>query len=209
MSPLLYNTRIFKVDLMYESLGDSKLTKLVLTPKRGTLSIWPSSSNITIILSQMDPLMTSQACMWKYAFFLSCLHAPQLPFTKPPNIRVNTSGEEGDNLQASRNPIIISFVQKWFVANYGTETLVSSNPSITKWLPSFSDTLTLLQINGVIVKAHRRVRGFEGTGPWWTSVFTLLLCGEGGKDPLELVKGKGLSSYQLFKAALEFLGMSP
>jgi len=56
------------------------------------------------------------------------------------------------------------------------------------------------------------VRGFEGAGPFWSSVLALLLNGEesaaGTKKAKRRSVGKGLSSYQLFKAALEFLGSS-
>ena len=55
------------------------------------------------------------------------------------------------------------------------------------------------------------IRGFEGSGPWWWSVLALLLTGEESrpgatKANKKRTVGKGVSSYQLFKAALEFLG---
>ena len=84
--------------------------------------------------------------------------------------------------------------------------------------PAFSDALTLLRIwanqRGYSEGTQTCVRGFEGTGPWWTSVLTLLLYGEevregSARTSKRRTVGKGLSSYQLFKAALEFLGMFP
>lgn len=86
-------------------------------------------------------------------------------------------------------------------------------------VPAFGDALALLR-----VWAHQRgygagdrlcVRGFEGRGPWWAALLELLVSGE---EPLGVGAsfgkaatkrkplGKGLSSYQLFKAALDFLG---
>lgn len=56
------------------------------------------------------------------------------------------------------------------------------------------------------------VRGFEGLGVWWGCVLEVLVSGEelqgekakrsGAGRPLV---GRGLSSYQLFRAALDFL----
>jgi U3 small nucleolar RNA-associated protein 22 len=54
------------------------------------------------------------------------------------------------------------------------------------------------------------VRGFEGKGSFWAGLLRLLVFGEepvGTKiGKLRRPLGKGLSSYQLFKAALDFLG---
>lgn len=84
--------------------------------------------------------------------------------------------------------------------------------------PAFSDALTLLRIwanqRGYGEGTRLCVRGFEGAGPWWSSVLALLLHGEEAIPSEANVKkrrsiGKGLSSYQLFKAALEFFSMLP
>lgn len=55
------------------------------------------------------------------------------------------------------------------------------------------------------------VRGFEGKGGWWAAVLGLLIGGEERSGSAKSGKarrpiGKGLSSYQLFRAALDFLG---
>lgn len=61
------------------------------------------------------------------------------------------------------------------------------------------------------------MRGFESAGMIWATVLDLLISGEepnagafgGGKgSSMRKPLGKGLSSYQLFRAALDFLGMS-
>jgi U3 small nucleolar RNA-associated protein 22 len=81
--------------------------------------------------------------------------------------------------------------------------------------PAFHDAHTLLR-----VWANQRgygdgelyVRGFEGKGSLWTGLLRLLVSGEepvstkSGNTKLRRPLGKGLSSYQLFKAALDFLG---
>lgn len=57
------------------------------------------------------------------------------------------------------------------------------------------------------------VRGFEGRGHLWATILDLLIHGEGPQQgvPRKSAKqrrplGTGLSSYQLFRAALDFLG---
>lgn len=88
------------------------------------------------------------------------------------------------------------------------------NYALKNEVQSLDDALTLLR-----VWANQRgygegptgwcVDGFEGRGTFWTGLFSLLVKGEdksrSGKKKLRSV-GKGLSSYQLFKAALGFLG---
>jgi len=79
-------------------------------------------------------------------------------------------------------------------------------------VPSFADALALLRVwanqRGYGHGTRMCVRGFEGRGPWWIAVLRLLLKGEEhfGKGIKRKPLGRGLSSYQLFKAALDFLG---
>lgn len=53
------------------------------------------------------------------------------------------------------------------------------------------------------------VRGFESRGPWWSALLGLLISGEERAGAAKSTKrkplGRGLSSYQLFRAALDFL----
>ncbi|CDO77351.1 hypothetical protein BN946_scf184786.g12 [Trametes cinnabarina] len=83
-------------------------------------------------------------------------------------------------------------------------------------VPAFVDALALLRVwanqRGYGVGSRMCVRGFEGKGMWWASILDLVVNGE-EPPPVSLGKGgtkrkplgKGLSSYQLFKAALDFL----
>jgi U3 small nucleolar RNA-associated protein 22 len=56
------------------------------------------------------------------------------------------------------------------------------------------------------------VHGFEGKGAWWAAVLGLIINGEDpaagrtGKAGARRPIGKGLSSYQLFRASLDLLG---
>jgi U3 small nucleolar RNA-associated protein 22 len=106
---------------------------------------------------------------------------------------------------------------------YNTSLLLSVTPkpdllAVHTWkqsAPAFGDALTLLRVwanqRGYGEGERLCVRGFEGKGGWWAAVVGLLLNGEeggGGKSgKLRRPVGKGLSSYQIFKAALDFLGM--
>ncbi len=83
--------------------------------------------------------------------------------------------------------------------------------------PAFSDAVTLLRVwanqRGFAEGAEGKlcIRGFSGRGAWWSAVVSLVVLGEehGGKNKFGKRKalGRGLSSYQMFKAALDFLGM--
>lgn len=82
--------------------------------------------------------------------------------------------------------------------------------------PAFGDALRLLRVwaaqRGFGSSGSTRagtVAGFAGRGAWWMCILGVLLGGEEavGKSKRRKTVGRGLSSYQLFKAALDFLGM--
>lgn len=80
---------------------------------------------------------------------------------------------------------------------------------------SFSDALALLRI-WVNQRGYCRgkggwnVLGFEDRGPFWSGLLELMVNGnasiKGSKSRVKPV-GRGLSSYQLFKATIGFLGV--
>lgn len=83
-------------------------------------------------------------------------------------------------------------------------------------IPSFAHALLLLRIwanqRGFAAKGTRVVHGFEVvSGAWWGFLLALIVYGEDVK-PSERASvkrkplGKGLSSYQLFRGAMDFLG---
>ncbi|KAI0353298.1 Nrap protein [Trametes cingulata] len=88
--------------------------------------------------------------------------------------------------------------------------------ALKQHVPGYADALALLRVwanqRGYGLGSRMCVRGFEGKGMWWASVLDLVINGE-EPSPISLGKssakrrplGKGLSSYQLFKAALDFL----
>ena len=107
---------------------------------------------------------------------------------------------------------------------YNTAILLSTFPKL-----SLLSTNALIQTSQAFRDAHTLLRvwanqrgygqgalcihGFEGKGSWWASVLGFLLDGE---EPVSVLGkgmagrrrfvGKGLSSYQLFRASLDLLG---
>jgi U3 small nucleolar RNA-associated protein 22 len=84
---------------------------------------------------------------------------------------------------------------------------------------AFADALALLRVwanqRGYGSTAEgdnsRVMVGFENRGAWWVSVLELLVYGEqpaasGVVKVRRKGLGKGLSSYQMFRGALDFLG---
>lgn len=86
-------------------------------------------------------------------------------------------------------------------------------------IPNFSSANALLRIwanQRGFGRGQRTVHGFESLGVWWACIIGLLVEGEepwnGGNEKLITKRrklGRGLSSYQLFRGALDFLGELP
>ncbi|TFK47385.1 Nrap protein [Heliocybe sulcata] len=80
-------------------------------------------------------------------------------------------------------------------------------------VPAFAGALALLRIwanqRGYGNGSRLCVHGFEGKGTWWKGVLEVLVRGEEVEKVLRKGKrrplGRGLSSYQMFRAALDFL----
>ncbi|KAF9022542.1 Nrap protein [Hymenopellis radicata] len=166
-------------DCAYQSHADNpRLTRLVVQPRQST-----SKPEIFIIpiLSPTSPLALKRL--------------------SPSNCNVHSSD--------ARPPTPL----------YNTAILTALTPpahllAVHKWqqeAPAFTDALSLLRVwanqRGFSEGSGMQVHGFEGKGPWWASLLGVLIegaevTGKSKRKPL----GRGLSSYQLFKAALDFLG---
>lgn len=79
-------------------------------------------------------------------------------------------------------------------------------------VPAYRDAFCLLRVwasqRGYGEGQRTCLQDFEGAGPWWNAVLELLICGEepsGRTKTRRRPLGNSLSSYQLFKAALDFL----
>lgn len=179
------------VDVSYESTaGDPRLTKLVLTPKADG-----SATDFTKLNARVCIIPTISTSSPISLHRLSPSHA---------NIRVN-SGEEGVHHPSPlyNNALLTSYSPKLhLLAMYNH----------IQSIPAYADALTLLRIwanqRGFGEGSKLSVKGFENAGNLWPALLELVISGEEpsssgavNRKPL----GKGLSSYQLFKAALSCL----
>ncbi|KAI6169695.1 Nrap protein [Pisolithus thermaeus] len=194
------------VDTFYQSaLGDPRLTILALLPRKGRIVVntafefaHPTSGSqndfskahtevhIIPVISSSNPMPLSR---------LSPSHA---------NVRLPGKSSTGAQPTPLYNTNIL-------LATYPKLSLLTTN-ALKRLSPAFSDAYALLRI-----WANQRgygegpicVRGFQGKGCWWSEVLGLVVLGE---EPTDVNKanvrkplGKGLSSYQLFRAALDVL----
>lgn len=107
--------------------------------------------------------------------------------------------------------------------SYTPRAHLLSAHALASSVPAYADALALLRVwalqrgygeSGEGTGARWCVAGFEGLGGWWGAVLAVLLEGEqevldangkGKKKKDRKTVGRGLSSYQLFRAALDFL----
>ncbi|KAF8528430.1 Nrap protein [Hysterangium stoloniferum] len=200
------------LDVEYESPeGDIRRTVLLLTPRKdgteydftklhATIRIIPVASDAAPIpLQKLSPLQQ--------------------------NLRYSTTGPsshgEDSPSQHPQTPLYNSALALNF-ARSARVRLVNAH-KVLGAAPSFGDGLALLRIwanqRGYIAgvdggndNGNRNycVRGFECLGAWWACLLEVLILGEepvGGKNKKNSrpLVGRGLSSYQLFRAALDFL----
>ncbi|KAG1721200.1 Nrap protein [Suillus paluster] len=185
----------FDVDTSYSSaLGDPRLTTLVLRPRKGCTSHDFSKSHAEV---HVIPVLPSP----------SPLPLPRLSPSHP-NVRISSSSSSSSS--PSPTPIYNNAI---LLSTYPKLALLSTH-ELKNSLPAFHDAHTLLR-----VWANQRgygdgelcMRGFEGKGSFWAGLLRYLISGEepmgtkSGNSKLRRPLGKGLSSYQLFKAALDFL----
>ncbi|KAG5642940.1 hypothetical protein DXG03_001857 [Asterophora parasitica] len=183
------------VDVEYDSLSDDpRLTKLILTPQKDD-----SQNDFTKLNAQVCiiPVISSQSPIALHR--LSPSHS---------NIRINSTSSE-ESIPNPATPI------------YNTALLLALSPktqllgthTLKKDAPAFGDALTLLRVwanqRGYGPGSRICVRGFESRGAWWSALLGLLIVGEeragAAKSSKRKPLGRGLSSYQLFRAALDFL----
>ncbi|KAF8559467.1 Nrap protein [Imleria badia] len=187
----------FQVDAFYGgAMSDPRQTVLVLRPRKGTSSDFSKThAEVCIIptLPASHPIPLHR---------LSPSHS---------NVRIQPASEALFSLTNPSTPIYNTAI---LLSSFPKLSLLSTNAVIQSSL-AFRDAHTLLR-----VWANQRgygegplcIHGFEGKGSWWASVLGFLLDGEEPVSALEKGKagkrrfvGKGLSSYQLFRASLDFL----
>lgn len=196
-------------ELFYESAsGDPRRTTLILNPRKSFLSLLHDHVVTSFPAIQEIGKLDAQI---RIVPFL-----PQSPISllrlSPSRSNIRTSGQDQE-LDREPTPL---YNTAFLYMNTPKAHLLSVH-ALKQDVPGFADALTLLRVwanqRGYGVGGRLCVRGFEGKGMWWASVLDLLIHGE-EPQPVELGRpaskrkplGKGLSSYQLFKAALDFLG---
>jgi U3 small nucleolar RNA-associated protein 22 len=126
------------------------------------------------------------------------------------NLRVHPSDSANLSLENVPTPLYNAVL----MLTFSPRPHILSVNTLKDDVPAYRDAFTLLRVwanqRGYGEGQRTCIRGFEGVGPWWNAVLELLIRGEEpsrrtktGRHPL----GNGLSSYQLFKAALDFLCM--
>jgi len=197
----------FQVELEYESTNnDVRRTALILTPK-------PSKPRAFIPEASLNsPLAQDQYDFTKLRTQVRVLLA--LPASSPiPTSRLNPTSS---NLRISGVP----FTTPTPIYN---NTLALQQSALSKFLlvtfhtfasdvPHFADAVKLLRVwanqRGFGRGTKCSVRGFEDKGLWWAAIIVLLVHGEEtspGERRKRKTVGKGLTSYQFFRVALDFL----
>ncbi|KAI0711085.1 Nrap protein [Fomitopsis betulina] len=176
------------VDVLYESTnGDPRTTAVILRSKQDDSA------------SDFSPLNAEVRIL------------PVLPSPSP--IPLQRLGPARSNIRTSSDapsPIYNSRL----IQHLTPKAHLVATHALKESVPAFSDALALLRVwahqRGYGVGDRLCVRGFEGRGTWWAGLLEWLVLGEqSGSGEFQKKKrrplGKGLSSYQLFKAALDFL----
>lgn len=131
----------------------------------------------------------------------------------PQRCNIRTSSSSEDASETLSTPL------------YNTALLLSTTPRahllrvyhLKQEMPAFDNALTLLRVwanqRGYGEGTKLSVRGFEGKGIFWASILDLLVNGEEASDSTlghstskRKSIGRGISSYQLFRASLDFFG---
>ncbi|KAF9244276.1 Nrap protein [Melanogaster broomeanus] len=186
----------FQVDAFYgAALGDPRLTMLILRPRKGTehdFSKTHAEVRIIPVLPPSHPIPLNR---------LSPSHC---------NARLQLTSQHPSSSLPSSTPIYNTAL---LLSTFPKLSLLSTN-ALTRSSPAFGDAHALLRIwanqrgygEGIMC-----VHGFEGKGSWWAAILGLIMNGEeppaGKKEKIGARRpiGKGLSSYQLFRASLDFL----
>ncbi|KAJ6460366.1 Nrap protein [Mycena vitilis] len=205
LAAVIQGSKSLNVEVTYESaLDDPRLTKLVLEP-RAHLSLANTVASDFVYLdgSANDfTKLNARVCI-----------IPVLPANSPiplhrlspshSNIRVSGDSDSVSEPTPLYNAALLNALMP--------KTHLLSTFTLKEHTPSFSDALALLRVwanqRGYGAGSRMCIRGFDSVGPWWAVLLGLLVFGEEpkGKGTKRKPLGRGLSSYQLFRAALDFL----
>jgi len=127
------------------------------------------------------------------------------------NIRIKSSSAQDETISPP-TPIYNTH----FLQCLTPKLHLASTYALKQDSPAFSDAFALLRIwanqRGYGEGSRLCVHGFKGKGSWWNALLDLLVRGEestvtaSSKTATRRALGRGLSSYQMFRAALDVLG---
>ncbi|TDL20253.1 Nrap protein [Rickenella mellea] len=200
----------FKVHVAYESPGaDARLTTLLLRPVSDGSPTDFSKLNAFVRLIPVIPPSSPLAL-----HRLSPSHA---------SIRASSASSTSEPIEPPPTPLYNSALLKCTTPRLH---LLHTHALIQE-VPSFTNALTLLRVwanqrgyNGDYIASENAktssvarafLAGWAGRGPWWAALLGVLVNGEepisdsGRKSAKRKLVARGLSSYQLFRAALDFL----
>lgn len=139
--------------------------------------------------------------------------SPQSPITlhrlSPAHSNIHLTLDQGSTIPNLPTPIYNNTLR---VSLTPKSNLLATH-ALQNESPAFTDALALLRVwanqRGYGQGTRLCVHGFEARGSWWAALLGALIVGEERADiPLSSKKkplGRGLSSYQLFRSAMDFL----
>ena len=203
------------VDVYYESKrGDPRLTTLILRPRHGTSSII-SDYFVDHADSFSDNALTDVSKLNAVVRIIPTLSiSSPIPQTKLSPTRSNFRVHPSDSTDFSHENVPTPLYNAVLMLTFSPRPHVLSVNTLKDDVPAYRDAFSLLRVwanqRGYGEGQRTCIRGFESAGPWWSAVLELLIRGEGPSGRSKAKRrplGNGLSSYQLFKAALDFLCM--
>ena len=196
------------VDVLYDSTNsDPRLSSLVIRSKEGWFGLCMLMENTFLIYADESKFDFSSAKARIRILATLAQDSPiSLKHVDPSHCNIRIPSSPNDIPTHRYNDALLQ----------STTALphLLSTYEIKKSVDSFSDALALLRIwanqRGYCrSKDGWSVLGFEDRGPFWSALLELMVkggtSGMGSKSRVKPV-GRGLSSYQLFKAAIGFLG---
>ncbi|KAJ7914876.1 Nrap protein-domain-containing protein [Mycena leptocephala] len=190
LAAAIQSSKDLNVVVTYESASNNpRLTKLVLEPKKDE-----SLNDFT--------KLNARVCI-----------IPVLPADSP--IPLHRLSPSHSNIRISGDTDAVSVPTPLYnsalLSALMPKTHLLSTFALKEHTPSFCDAVALLRVwanqRGYGEGSRMCVRGFDSLGSWWAVLLGLLVFGEEpkGKGAKRKPLGRGLSSYQLFRAALDFL----
>ncbi|KAJ7242747.1 Nrap protein [Mycena haematopus] len=190
LAAAIQDSNSLNVDVTYESaFNDPRLTKLFLEPRKDETPDDFTKLNARVCIIPVLPADSPIA-----------LHR-----LSPSHSNIRISGDS--DAESVATPMYNSALLTTLIP----KTHLLSNFALKEHTSSFSDALALLRVwanqRGYGQGSRLCVRGFDSLGSWWAVLLGFLVFGEEPRDKRTKRKplGRGLSSYQLFRAALDFL----